>query len=580
MGRGDLSWSEEIGYLCRCGLSFRATRHRWVDSQAQRELRDRIVAQGPIEGVCPSCGTPARGRCSWVELFSREKKAVLVLGSHQRAELHDELIAHLQRATRYRGSMESWVLRPDWRFEEQVAAKATESAVPVPLGTEGWRPTPSMPDPASKDKHAFVCDLLLDSSGASVRLELGDDTRRLLSSAALRLQPCLLRLAHGYPVLSLRIIGSYLGQTVVIDAVADPGQSVSLEGFERLSEDFKVRLEIRDQENPEEQGLCREVSGAGHNRKLRFCVDSALEALNRPGLRNEPGLFEQSKRELLGMSGKERLGGAKKSLAPGSFQHLLMPEETRRALVELDVASQRENLRHLLEVDGLAVEEYEEIRQRVLASSLEQGLCSPSRFWPRIVKLGLAPDYTAYAQQLAENRQRIEISKSDDLSPEDARAARADILSLCQKKKISLPPLLEAYLKGESQPPQGGSPGSDSGPGQTGGTAEPAKEPEPQTAKESQTEQEEWDALSNIDLSFEANLLEEDECEFAQISQEIDDDMDRLFPRHGAQSGVEFMADAPTEEIVQDTPSRQGPPQPPAPPQPPPIKLPIPPKDS
>lgn len=573
MERADLSWSEEVAYICRCGLSFRATRHRWIDVQAQRERRDQVLRAGPIEGTCPSCGRSAAGRCSWVELLVREKKAVLVLGAHQRAELNDELIAHLQRASRFEGSLESWILRPDWRFEEQLAepqrAGAGASAVPMPLGgTEAWPAAPSVASASSgardKVKDAFVAQLHFGDKGAGVDLCLNDDARRMLSSAALRVRPCLLRLSDGYPVLSLRIIASYLGQTSVIDAVSDPGVASTFDAFEGLIKDFRVRLQIRADSSPEGRGLCREVAGVGLDRNLKFCLDSALEALNNPAVRR-PGLFDESKVQLAKMGSKARLAAAKHPLSAGAFQHLLMPKETRRALLELDAASHRENLRHLLEVDGLGVEEYEEIRERVLASSFEQGLCAPSRFWPRIVKLGLAPDYTAYAQQLAENRQRIESSGVDDLSGEDAQLARKEILSLCEAKGVSLPPVLEAYLRGDAEPTSGGSVSGAGGVG-AGGPSRPVAAVV--------GGDEDWDALANIDLFFEANLLENDEAEFAALSDEaIDDDMDRLFPRPGLQANVEFMAETP--EAPKKSPpvaasSKPRPPQPPTPRKPPP----------
>lgn len=575
MERGDLSWSEQVPYLCRCGVSFRATRHRWIDRNSQRELRDRVLAEGPIEGKCPSCGREATGRCSWLELFPREKKAVLVLGGHQRAELNDELVAHLTRASRYEGAMESWILRPDWRFEDyakQDSERSPASAVPVPLGNEAWPARPSVgpgPKPPSGKKDSYVTDLLFVSQGASVDLCLGDEARRLLSSAALRVRPCLLRLAQGYPVLSLRIIASYLGQTTVIDAVADPTLGASLEGLEHLVEDFKVRLQIRAQSAPQEQGLCREVAGDGLGRNLRFCIDSSLEALNAGGFgSNTAELFKQSKAQLQGRSSQERLAGAKHPLAAGDFAHLFMPEETRRALVQLDAASQKANLRHLLEVEGLSVDEYEEIRQRVLTSSLEQGLCAPSRFWPRIVKLGLAPDYTAYAQELAENRQRIEQSEADDLEAAHAEQARKEILELCQSKGISLPPMLEAYLRGSAEPsPAGSSSGQ--------GSASPAGGQSVSSSVALGVDEGDWDAAEaqkvQDDLFFEAHLLETDDAELAELSElseAIDDDLDRIFPRHGGQASVEFMAEAPTRPLNNKDES-QSPPAPPRPPVPP-----------
>lgn len=546
MERGDRSWSEKVPYLCKCGLSFRAIRHRWVDAQHQPERRERVLRDGPLERECPSCGTPARGRCSWLELHPGEKKAVLVLGSHQRGELSDELIAHLKRTQRYPGAVESWYLRPDWRFEnelESVTSVAASSAVPVPVASEPWAAPAAPAASKSKAKNAFVAQLELDAHDPVVDVVLDDQSRRLLSSAALRARPALLRLAHGYPLLSLRVVGSYLGQTLVIDAVADPAKSQSVQLFRKLSEQFRVRLQIRDSEAPDEQGLCREIAGPGLERNAKFCLDSALEVLAiRPSPEPANGGFEPSLAMLEEMDVQDRLHGAKTPLPAGSFKHLLMPEETRRALLELDSASNRNNLRHLLEVDGLSVVEYEDIRQRVLASALEQGLCAPLRFWPRILKLGLAPDFTAYAQQLAENRQRLVQSMADDLSAEDAQKARNDILILCQKKKISLPPSLEAFLRGAEEPTPGGQ-----GQGEGGGAESQEKVDSPDQDSDGGITP--LQSLPEFDgsgeLFFESSLLEEEVSSEHEISAEIDDDMDRLFPRHSIQGAVEFMPPLP-----------------------------------
>lgn len=544
MERGDRSWSEKVAYLCECGLSFRAIRHRWVDAQHQGERRERVLRDGPLEGDCPSCGTPAQGRCSWLELHPGEKKAVLVLGAHQRGDLSDELIAHLQRTQRYPGVMESWYLRPDWRFENElqaVTSVAASSAVPVPVASEPWAAPAAPPAAKSKVKNAFVASLSLDSEDPVVDVVLDDQARRLLSSAALRARPTLLRLAEGYPLLSLRVVGSYLGQTLVIDAVADPAKNQSVALFRKLSEQFRVRLQIRDRDAPEEQGLCREIAGPGLERNAKFCLDSAMEALAiRQSPESTKGGFEPSKIMLEQMDAQERLHGAKTPLPAGSFKHLLMPEETRRALLELDAASNRSNLRHLLEVDGLSVVEYEDIRQRVLASALEQGLCAPLRFWPRILKLGLAPDFTAYAQQLAENRQRLVLSMADDLSDKDALDARNAILVLCQKKKISLPPSLEAFLRGADQSNTGGQ-------GDGGGSESQESEDGPFLDPDSSSPP--LQSMSEIEASnelfFESMLLEEEVSSEHEISAEIDDDMDRLFPRHSIQGAVEFMPARP-----------------------------------
>lgn len=467
----DLSWSEEVPYLCNCGLSFRVKRIRWVDVEAQRELRDTIIKEGPIRGTCPRCGQEARGRGPWLEILKTKKKAVLVLAASQRAELVDQLKAHLDRVGAQEGSYEAWMLRPDWRFERPRALRSDavpgveQSAVPSMVGGDDLAPM----SPKSTGSDAFVCDLKRDGSSVVVDIALGEAERRLWGQAALRVRPILLTLGKGYPLLGVRVVGSYLGQTSVVDAVGDPAVRATVDIFRALGREFRLHLRVRDSEQPSAAGISREVSARGLERNALLCLDSAGEIL--ADLKSQPpskqGRYVHAHSELEEMNRSARLQGAKTSLAAGAYQHLVMPDETLRALEELDAASQRENLRRLLQVDGLAVGEFEEIRKRVLCASLEQGLCAPPRFWKRVIDLGLATDFTGYAQQLAENRQRIESSGADDLSAERASAARNDILELCRRKRVALPHVLEAYLRGGGDSGSGGV-GAASGSGMSG----------------------------------------------------------------------------------------------------------------
>ncbi|MCA9696121.1 MAG: hypothetical protein KC431_01265, partial [Myxococcales bacterium] len=150
---------------------------------------------------------------------------------------------------------------------------------------------------------------------------------------------------------------------------------------------------------------------------------------------------------------EDRLTGAAQTLVGGAYRHLISPRETWVALDHLEASSDKKNLAHLLEVDGLSVDEYEAIRRRVLVASVEHGLCAPRRFWRRIIASGLADDFNDYAARLARARSEAD-QDGDDLDGEQRVAAWARIAELCDLKQLEYPVELGRKLGLEADRPR------------------------------------------------------------------------------------------------------------------------------
>jgi hypothetical protein len=447
----DISWSEEVSYACACGLSFRAKRVRWVDAEAAPELRDLVEEQGPLQGKCPRCQVDVHGRASWLELFPSRKRATLVLASHQRAELVQELREHLARAAERQSDFETWILTPAWRFAPENEGMRTQSSgrvestvprsksatgtgVPTLMSGEGWM-TQRSPD-AVRD--AWVAPLSIDGGVITLEVKLAEAERKLWGQGALRARPIHLDVFEA-PLIGARVIVSYLGQVAVIDGVVNPATNEASEIFALLAQEFRLQLVVRDAERGRVM-MRREVASAGLERNAALCLESARQVLaDREETPESPLLFQRSLDQLAKLDRKARLVPAARSLAAGAFQHLAMPSEIVRALDELEAISQRDNLRHVLEVDGLPVDEYEAIRKRVLKAAFDAGLCAPPRFWRRAVESGIANSLEEYAATLVRARADLEASDDDDLSLEQAARAWRDIGELVERKGLVLP---------------------------------------------------------------------------------------------------------------------------------------------
>ncbi len=475
------SWTVEVTYACRCGVHYRASRWRWIDSEAMAEEAARTRSGGPLRGRCPGCGAPATGQTDWVELEPSKQRCMLILASNQRhaiAELMREHVAAVAERVRI-GEVavaEPWLLRPLWRFEDEsgvtvvraagpavvedleetarrrapasqgagprvgvpAEAPAVGTGVPKAVGANPW-PTQA---PATPAANTYLAVLTMDRPATAeaddeeivtISLDLDAGGRSLWGQAALQVRPIHLR-QHGYPLIGVRLVASYLGRMSLIDGVVDVGSEDAGELFASLSRRFRVQLVLRGGDGT--SVIRREVSARDLERNAALCLESARASLARSEYPREA--FVKALENLRETPIEGRLRGAAQPLVAGAYRHLISPRETWVALEHLEAASDKGNLAHLFEVDGLSVDEYEAIRRRVLVASVEHGLCAPRRFWRRIIASGLVDDFDDYASKLARARAEAD-QDGDDLDTEQRGAAWARIAELCDLKQLEYP---------------------------------------------------------------------------------------------------------------------------------------------
>jgi hypothetical protein len=462
-----------------CGTTYRVDRQRWVDRDAQPELHARILIDGPLSGSCPICEAPALGRLSWLEVAPSEERATLVLGAHQRAEVVDALQSHLRTVAAREATTPGWLLQPAWRFERS-ATHASVSEAPPPSPPAGYKakaspargpggppakPLKARPSAARRpgvptavgqrgsdvrtapSQDAYVCELEAPGGEPTVEIVLDEAGRQMWGRAALSVRPIHLR-DFNYPLVGVRLSASYLGQTAVIDAIVDVAEEAANEVFARLSASLSVRLNLRSEHGS--TPVSRDVSADDLGRNAALCLESARGVLATEEFPAEA--FERATTALSDLSAEQRQRAAVHPLARGDFLHLLTPRESWAALEALEAASDKPNLAHLLERDGLPVGEFEAIRKRVLAGALEHGLCVPRRFWRRIIASGLCEDAADYAHRLAARRAAWEES-DDDLDEQQQQRAWENIRELCKRRDLAFPEELMAAL-GIEEPPR------------------------------------------------------------------------------------------------------------------------------
>lgn len=466
------SWAVEVTYACRCGVHYRATRWRWVDRDAMLDESERCRNDGPLRGRCPSCGAAAKGRVDWLELEPGNERAVLILGSQQRHEVVELLRDHFDAVSRRvaSGDFESapvWMLRPLWRFDEEgsstvarddgedtaprrvpsAPSPAAEAGIPKPVGSAGWDGLAGSQAPEGA-ANTYVSILEMEPAAGdsdeqlvTISLDLDDAGHSLWGQAALQARPIHLD-QHGYPLIGVRIVASYLGRMALIDGVVDVGGDEASEVFASLSRRFRVQL-VLGGNSSSRQTIRREVSARDLERNVALCLESARAELARREYPREA--FRRALEHLRNTSLDERLRTAESPLVAGAYRHLISPRETWVALEHLEAASDKRNLAQLLEVDGLSVDEYEAIRRRVLVASVEHGLCAPRRFWRRLIASGLAEDFDVYATKLARARAEAD-QDGDDLDSEQRAAAWALIAELCDLKQLEYPAELARKL--------------------------------------------------------------------------------------------------------------------------------------
>jgi len=308
------------------------------------------------------------------------------------------------------------------------------AGVPQLIGADS--PAPEAPHrPASIGAH--VADLTLDDT-VSFRVRVPADELGQWESARLSARPIHLR-GRGYPLVGVRVVGSYMGQVGCIDAVVDVGSTLASDIFRRLSERFEVTLHLEHGS----RDINRTIRAEGLEPNAALCVESARGILARGEY--PPQEFDIARRTLEGEPAEVRLSPPEVTIASGAYQHIIGAREAVAALEHLERVSQKDTLARLLEVDGLPMAEYDAIRRRVLEGSLAHGLCAPRRFWRRLVASGLARDLEDYARRLCENRAEFQ-GEEGDLDEDGANEAWLAIHDLCRRKDIPPPPELRRAL--------------------------------------------------------------------------------------------------------------------------------------
>lgn len=309
-----------------------------------------------------------------------------------------------------------------------------DAGVPQIIGLDS--PAPEAPRrPASIGAH--VADLTLDDVVA-FRVRVPADELGQWEAARLSARPIHLR-GRGYPLVGVRVVGSYMGMVGCIDAVVDVGSALATDVFRRLSDRFEVTLHLEHGSRE----VSRVIEAEGLEPNAALCIESARGILARGEY--PPQEFDKARRVLEAEPAEVRLSPPEVTIASGAYQHIIGAREAVAALEHLERVSQKDVLARLLEVDGLPMAEYDAIRRRVLEGSLAHGLCAPRRFWRRLVASGLARDLDDYALRLCANRAEHE-GEEGDLDPDDAHDAWLAIHDLCRRKDIPPPPALRRAL--------------------------------------------------------------------------------------------------------------------------------------
>jgi hypothetical protein len=324
------------------------------------------------------------------------------------------------------------------RAEPQPVRQETSRppGVPQPISTDGIAPgLANIPRPIG----AEIGELAIEAG--IVRLYAQVDPERLLTwkSAKLEARPVHVR-GRGYPLLGVRVVGAFMGQLGCIDGLVDVGLPLAIDVFRGLAQRFTIEVSFAAHGV---EPIVRTVNAPGLEANAALCLESARGALAQGD--HPPAQFLAARARLGQESVEERLSPTKVTIAPGAYLHIVGAREAVRSLEHLDRVSRKETLARLLEVEGLPMAEYDAIRRRVLAGSLEHGIVAPRRFWRRVIASGLAEDLGNYVARLARNRQ-VHEGEEGDLEGDQARAAWESILDVCMRKDIPAPPELRLAL--------------------------------------------------------------------------------------------------------------------------------------
>ena len=466
--RDDLSLCETVGFACRCGAVVSAIRWRWIDVVRRPVQAERVRREGPYEGTCIHCSAPLVALGAWLALEPRKERALLVLWEHQRGELLDVMEDHLRTLRRHPDRIHVWMVHPAPKFlplpservgsremgahDESLQAERSAQVGAMPLAPLAAVTGSGVPQPLGSDPRAgelstavgnfaiAVGDLEQVEGAVEVRARVPEGQSSHWAQAAITARPIHLR--HlGYPLVGVRVVGSYVGRVACIEGIGDVGDPTTNALLRVLAKKFQIRLRV------EEEGSARVVErrvlAADLERNAALCLESARGMLGSGEF--PPQAYEVARKALVGDGLARRLRPGEPSLHGGAYAHLVGARETLKALSHLVQVSTPEALARILEVEGLPVREYEAIRRRVLRAALDQGLCVPRRFWRRVVASGLAGDLQDYVTKLADNRARA-VEQGDDLDEEQRQQAWESIAELCRRKSIDFPPPLLAAV--------------------------------------------------------------------------------------------------------------------------------------
>ncbi len=467
----DATWPDSAAFACHCGTMFSVMYWRWVDAAARPDLDTRVQQDGPFEGTCPDCGAHARCAGTWLRIDARVREASLQVGEAQRGSLLGILRDHLRAVESRSHAVRPWMLQPTPVFYDLpespaaisrgampvVPARSGELIVEVPPASRIAPPEPSgegmppgVPQIIGSDTRtpgtfrppvlgAYVGDLSVDGGVVVATAMVDASERDKWEKAHLQARPILLR-GHGYPLLGVRTVASFLGQKAVLDAVLDPAESPAAEVFRLLSQRFAFQLRVRPSSG---EPVEREASAEALEPNAALCLESARTLIASEQL--APDRYHEARTALALLDVKARLTPPPETIAAGAYQHVIGAAEASAALDHLDRVSTKPSLARLLEVEGMPMTEYDALRRRVLEGSLDHGLVAPRRFWRRVVASGLVPDLETYAQKLCEARAQFE-GEEGDLEPDAARAAWEAIGELCSRKDLTFPAALRTAL--------------------------------------------------------------------------------------------------------------------------------------
>ena len=281
--------------------------------------------------------------------------------------------------------------------------------------------------------------LMLDAGGVRVTAAMDPHSGEFWRTADVTMRPVLLR-DFGYPLIGVRAVAEGIGHRAVVDAVVDIAEPGTEDLFLQLARQFHVTLALVDERGaPIDERI---ISSDSLSRNASMCYEGA-----RGMLAKQPSAdFEQALRRLAATELDKRLTPAKYPVEVVDTIELASPARVWEALDFLDDLSKKENLTHLLEVEGLSVSAYEDLRRRVLAASLEFGLTPATRFWRRVIGSDLVDNAEDWVNKLIEARQDSVDGGVDDLSPVQSGEAWHRIRDLCHRKRVAEPAALKAVF--------------------------------------------------------------------------------------------------------------------------------------